>query len=144
MEITKREETIREVIADMEQLAKNCDPVEIPLKHHFSKDLYAREITIPKGTFVVGKIHKHQNLNILSKGKLALLSIEGAKIVEAPFTVVSPPGVKRVAYALEECVWTTIHSTSETDLEKIEEEVIAKDYDEVAIFKEVVECLGLP
>lgn len=142
MEITVREENIREVIDSMESIAKNCDPVEIPLQHYFSKDLYAREVTIPKGAFVVGKIHKYQNLNILSKGKLALLSIEGCKIVEAPFTVVSPPGVKRVAYAIEECVWTTIHSTPETDIEKIEEDVIAKNYDEVAIFKEAIKCLG--
>jgi hypothetical protein len=31
-------------------------------------------------------------------------------------------------YALEDTVWTTIHITEETDLDKIEDYVIAKDY----------------
>ena len=39
-------------------------------------------------------------------------------------------------YALEDTVWTTIHVTEETDLEKIEDYVIAKSYDEL-------EALGL-
>lgn len=142
--LEERSTAIREIISEIESKANQCEQVEIPLQHYFSKDVYAREIIIPKGTLVVGKIHKHQSLNILSKGKIALFSIEGAKIVEAPFTIVSPPGVKRVGYAIEECVWTTIHGTSETDLVKIEDEFIATDYDEVQIMKEVLPCLGSP
>jgi hypothetical protein len=45
--------------------------------------------------------------------------------------VVSPPGVKRLAYAHEESIWATIHGTDETDVDKIEEQFIAKDYSEV-------------
>ena len=45
------------------------------VKHYFSpKDekygccTYAREMFIPKGTLIIGKIHRHQHLNIISKG----------------------------------------------------------------------------
>lgn len=109
--------------------------IEIPLKHHFSKDVYAREIFIPKGTFLVGKIHKFENLNILSSGELSIISIEGCARVKAPFTVVSPAGVKRLAYAHEDSVWTTIHGTNEKDVEKIEDQFIAKSYEEILEFK---------
>lgn len=125
---------IRGFIAAVEERCMEV-PVEhhaqIPLQHHFSKDVYAREILIPKGSIVVGKIHKHENLNILSKGSLLLVSIDGVMKVEAPYTVVSSPGVKRLALALEDSVWTTIHGTAEKDLEKIEDEFIAKTYDDV-------------
>lgn len=104
------------------------EQVEIPTTHTFSKDVYAREIKIPAGTVLVGKIHKHENLNIISKGKITVVSVEGIKTIEAPYTFVSTPGVKRVGFAHEDTVWTTIHGTSETDLEKIEEQFIAKDY----------------
>lgn len=125
-------EEIRAFIAEIEENAnKSPAKIEIPPKHHFSKDVYAREINIPKDSIVVGKIHKHQNLNILSKGEMLLVSIDGVQHVKAPFTVVSSPGVKRLALALADCTWTTIHGTSETDVDKIENEFIAKTYDEV-------------
>lgn len=126
-------EEIKEFITHAEEMMKSSseNQIEIPLKNYFSKGVYAREIFIPKGSFAVGKIHKHENLNILSSGEISILSIEGFKRIKAPFTVVSPPGVKRFAYAHEDCVWTTIHGTNETDVEIIETEFIAKDYDEV-------------
>lgn len=126
---------IREFIADVERqaLAKSEEgfAVATPLTNHFSKGVYAREIFIPAGSVIIGKIHRHENLNILAKGDLTLLSIEGCTRVRAPFTVVSPPGVKRLAYAHEDSVWITIHGTNEKDLQKIEDEFIVKSYDEL-------------
>ena len=49
------------------------------------------------------------------------------KEVSAPFIVVSPPGTKRIALALEDCVWITVHGTHEKDVELIEKEFIAQD-----------------
>jgi hypothetical protein len=102
-----------------------------PLKHVFAPGAYAREIFIPKHTLVVGKIHKHSHLNMLMKGKVSVLTEEGPKILEAPMTMVSPAGTKRVVFTHEDTVWTTVHLTNETDVEKIETEIIAKDYDEL-------------
>ena len=102
--------------------------VELPVVHHFSKGVYARELHIPAGTTITGKIHKHVNLNILSKGEISVLTESGIERICAPFTVVSPPGTKRVAYAHTDCVWTTIHGTDETDLEKIEAEFVTDSH----------------
>jgi len=95
--------------------------LEIPPKHYFSEGAYAREITIPAGAVVTGKIHKHSQINILSKGEISVLTENGIERVKAPFTVVSPPGTKRVAFAHTECVWTTILGTDEKDPELIEQ-----------------------
>lgn len=122
---------IRLKIAEAEvALAKEVQ-LDIPPVHYFSKDVYAREIKVPKGSVIIGKIHKHKNLNIVSAGEISVLSIEGLKRIKAPCTFVSEPGVKRMAYVHEDTVWTTIHGTDEIDLEKIEEQFIAKNYDEV-------------
>jgi hypothetical protein len=122
---------LKEKINELEVDLRTMEQIEVPLKHYFSKDVYAREIIVPKGALLIGKIHKHANLNIVSKGKISVVSIDGIKTITAPATFVSSPGVKRVGYAHEDTVWTCIHGTSETDLEKIEAEFIAKDYDEV-------------
>jgi uncharacterized RmlC-like cupin family protein len=100
--------------------------LDIPVRHYFSDGVYAREITIPKGALVTGKIHKYQQLNILSSGELSVWIEDGLiKRVKAPFTTVSPPGTKRIAFAHEESTWTTILATNETDPEKIEAYFIA-------------------
>jgi len=111
------------------------------LKHYFTpKDekygcsTYAREIFLPKGSFVIGKIHRHQHLNFISKGKVKVFTEFGEKYFEAPCTFVSEVGLKRAVYAEEDTIWTTVHLTAfenESDLEQIEREVIAPTYDEM-------------
>lgn len=109
--------------------------------HHFSKDVYAREMQVPKGSVVVGKIHKFENLNILSKGEVSIFSIDGVMRVKAPFTFVASSGAKRVFVVHEDAVWTVIHGTAEKDLDKIEAQFIAKDYEELLPVREL-KCLG--
>lgn len=120
-------------------MMRDLPQLEIPVRHFFSPGVYAREIQIPKGAIVTGKIHKFSQLNILSKGDISVMTEDGIKRVQAPFTIVSPPGTKRIAYAHEDCVWTTIHGTDETDLEKIEDRFIAQDEAEYLDFRKKLE-----
>lgn len=126
---------VRELITQMERQAQageaKGEPIEIPITHHFSKSVYAREMRVPKGSLIIGKIHKFENLNILSSGEVSVLSIDGVIRVKAPFTIVASPGAKRVFFAHEDSVWTTIHGTDDKDLDKIENEFIAKTYADV-------------
>lgn len=120
---------IRGVIASIEKMCKELgEEIEIPVVHHFSKGVYAREMQMPVGALVVGKIHKHENLNILSAGEVSVLSVDGIKRVKAPHTFVASEGAKRVIYAHEDTVWTSIHGTHERDIAKIEAEFITEDY----------------
>lgn len=127
----------RERLAELERAIVECLPqVELKVVHHFSQGLYARELHIPKGTVLTGHIHKTQNLNIMSQGELTVLTEDGPVRVKAPFTIVSPPGTKRAAYAHEDTVWTTIHPTELTDLDEIEKAFIVKTFDEYQLFVE--------
>ena len=105
---------------------------ECPVRHIFAPGAYAREMTIPKGTVIIGKIHKHAHLNFISAGKVRVVTEHGSHELTAPHTFVSEVGTKRVVYALEETIWTTVHVTNETDLEKIEDYVIAKSFDDLS------------
>ena len=107
-------------------------PASCPVKHHFAPGSYGREMTLPAGMVVVGKIHKHAHINVISKGRVQVFTEqEGVLELAAPCTFVSSPGTKRVVYVLEETVWTTVHVTDKTDLAEIEREVIATDFMEV-------------
>ncbi len=51
----------------------------------------------------------------------------------APCVLKSMPGTKRIGYFHEDSSWITVHPTSDTDLEKIEQQVIVPD-DEIDQF----------
>jgi hypothetical protein len=120
----------REMILALEEEMRKLPPGEAPVTHHFCEGVYAREMFIPKGTMLTGKIHRFAHINIISKGDITVLTEHGMKRIKAPCTLISQPGIKRAGYAHEDTVWTTIHPTHETDLEKLEEHFIAKDFSE--------------
>ena len=120
---------------DLEDI-KKVYLAQTDLKHidYFSYGLYARELYIPKNITVVGKLHKYPQMNILTKGKLQVLVDEEIKILEAPCVICSPAGTKRIAYALEDSIWITIHATEETNVDKIEQYFIAQTEQEYLDF----------
>ena len=103
-----------------------------PVKHTFSDGIYVREMFVPKGMMLVGKIIKQAHHIFLMSGKIAIITEDGEKIMEGPCSVVAKGGTKRVGYALTDVVWINVHPniTDTQDLDKLEQEVIAKDYDE--------------
>jgi len=142
--IDKRIELGREKILEFQnELAKQPgawegDSENCPLKHSFAPGVYVREIFIPKGICLVGKIHKHEHPNFLMSGEvLVVTEHEGRQHLKAPLSMISKAGTKRVVYALEDTVWITVHVTGETDLEKIEDFVIAKSFEEYEQFKKM-------
>lgn len=132
----------REMVNAWEALARTAPQVELRVEHHFSFGVYSKTIYIPKGIILTGHIHKFENLNILSKGKMLVSIGDKMEIVEAPFIVVSPPNTKRIAEALEDCVWTTILGTQEKDINVIENEFVAHSEEEYLEFAK--QQLALP
>ena len=102
-----------------------------PLEHSFGDGLYIRKITMPKGMLLVSKIHKKTHPYFILKGDVSVLTEEGIVRLKAPYSGMTFPGTKRVLYMHEETVWITVHSTDKTDLKEIEEEIIAKTFDDV-------------
>jgi len=106
-----------------------CTDDECPVTHHFAPGLYAREILLPAGIRIIGKIHRHAHVNTISKGRVTVFTEFGSQELVAPVTFVSKPGTKRAVVAHEDTIWTTYHPTNETDLAKIEDYVIAPSFE---------------
>ena len=111
---------------------------EVEEHHNFSDGVYVRSVHLKKGDLLVGKIHKTEHSNILSKGDVSVLTewgYERLTVENTPLIWKSQPWTKRVVYAHEDSFWTVIHPTNETDLAKIEDEVIAKNYGELELIE---------
>lgn len=107
--------------------------------HHFAQGVYGRELRIPAGTRVMGKVHRHSTLNILAAGELAVTTPDGPQVLKAPAIFVSPAGTRKLGMAITDCVFLNVHASQETDLEKLEAELIEPD--ELTIAGET-KCLG--
>ena len=81
--------------------------------HHFAPGMYLRELTVPAGMLIVGKIHKHAHFLMVLKGRARVVSEFGDDLLEAGYIGVSQPGVKRVVHAIEDTLFVTVHVNKE-------------------------------
>jgi len=109
----------------IEKLMLSEEQIDCPVQHHFGPGIYIREVFIPAGTYAMGHAHKKPTMNILLRGKMAVMVNGQAKVIEGPFIFNSEPG-RKFAYAIEGCVFQNLHATDETDLNKIENEFVDK------------------
>ena len=136
-----RRQTFRNKIVEFEDKLNNSELAlsqkelheKNPVKHSFADGCYIREIFNPAGELLVTKIHKKEHPFFLMKGKMSILTEDGVKHVQAPHHGITKPGTKRIIYTHTDCVFVTVHATDKTDVDEIEKEVIANDFNDPAI-----------
>lgn len=106
-------------LAGLPQLAADCI-------HAFAPGIYIRQVTLTAGTFVMGHRHKTAHLNVMLSGRLTLFNDDGSRSeLIAPVICVAQPG-RKVAYVHERTVWLNLYATAETDVEKLEAQLLDK------------------
>lgn len=133
---------MREKIVELEDAIKRhpdaLGPSDFKTTHHFAPGVYMRELFIPKGVLLTGKIHKTEHLNILSQGKLSVWTEDGMKTLLASTVLKSLPGAKRVGYAHEDSVWITVHHNPEDEknVERLEDALVLETFEQFLSFVE--------
>lgn len=98
---------------------------ETGLHHLFQDDLYIREVRIPAGTLIVGRIHKIGHEMELLKGQVILIGPDGfSHGVQAPEKVHTGPGFQMVCFTLSDVIARTIHPNADQnrDIAELEAE----------------------
>ena len=131
LKIANKEKTVVEGMEEIKNFLMDptTEQTELPLKHSFAPGVYARELEIPAGTLLIGKIHKHRHHNFLMKGSILVLTeTNGVELLQAPLMIVSEEGTQRIGYAVTDTIWTTIHENKDNseDLDVIEERTVVK------------------
>ena len=114
-----------------------------PLIHRYADHVYAREIFMPKDHVITSKIHKTCHFYVILEGEVIVATDEGTVRLKAPYVGITPAGTKRAIHILEDCKWITFHlnPTNTQDLKKIEDDVIAKSFDELPDLTEKVNSI---
>lgn len=114
--------------SDVAYTGEDFDKIN-PLVHNFADGMYIRQITMPAGQIIISKIHGQTHPYFILEGDVSVLTEDGVKRFKAPYSGITKEGTKRVLYTHEDTVWTTVQRTNETNLEKIENELMIKEED---------------
>tara|TARA_R110002153_G_C13263379_1_gene492620 strand:- start:667 stop:1272 length:606 start_codon:yes stop_codon:yes gene_type:complete len=148
LEIRRRKE-FRENISQLEQDIINIEggmTGELlhktnPVKHTFAGGCYVREIHNPANELIVTKIHKKEHPFFLMKGEMSILTEDGIEHIKAPYQGITKPGTKRAIYTHEECIFITVHATSNTTIEDVEDEVVCTEYKDLPQGQDAIDIL---
>ena len=124
---TQKQSYITAVQGVQQQIEQHGDLIDVPVQHHLAPGVYMRQMDAKGGTLVVSKMHRTEHMNILLKGSLTIATENGIELMVAPCVLKSMPGTKRIGYFHEDSSWITVHPTEETDLSKIEKQVIVPE-----------------
>lgn len=104
-----------ERIEAMELAMAECEQVDIPVKNNHANGMYTREITIPRGTLLTGRVHLFDYVDIMLSGDITVATAEGAKRFTGANVLDGKAGRKRAGYAHEDTRWITVHKTDIQD-----------------------------
>jgi len=112
---------MKENILNLEDAIRKAPPIEMPVTNHFSDGVYTRELFIPKGSVLTGRVHKTSHINLILQGDISIATDEGVRRIKAPLVFVSKAGTKKAGYAHEDTIWVNCHATESTDIGEIKE-----------------------
>jgi quercetin dioxygenase-like cupin family protein len=122
----------REQIERLQAEVAKMPQAELETEHYFHAGMYARKVYRPAGALIVGKVHKKDHFFLCAKGEIIAWTEGGMKHLYAGDIVQSKPGTKRVTLSVTDAIGITFHNSAETDLDKLEKELIEPD--ELALF----------
>ena len=103
------------------------------ISHHWAgqgdaKGIYAKEIRIPAGFMLASHQHSYDHLSILASGRVRLATPAGVQYLVGPVALTIAKGVTHKVLAITDAIWFCIHPTEETDVDKIDQAIIAREH----------------
>lgn len=109
------------------------------IKHHFSAGVYTKETRIPAGYVLVQHKHKFDHLSILASGSIELMVDDVKTVVDAPACLTIEANKHHGVKSLTDVVWYCIHATECTDIDEVDEVLIAPSNESEA--QQMAQCL---
>ena len=117
-------------ILRIEKMLLGLEQIECPVKHYLIDGVYLREMFIPAGTVLTGKIHNFESIAILESGTINIANGEESYSLTAPHKFIDKAGIKRLGYAVTDCVFCTIHKVDTDNIEELEKTLVSDTFDQ--------------
>lgn len=118
-----------ETMNAIDSVIASAPQVECPVVNRFTPGLYSREIFMPAvdehGLILTSKIHKTEHQFVILEGEVSVwMPDTGWVRYTAPCVGITKPGTRRLLHIHKDTRWITFHPTTETDMKKLEAELI--------------------
>lgn len=124
-ELTEGGQSVKELqrIEALEAMLTHSDKLDVTTFHEFMDGIYIRGIRVPKDAVLVGRMHRHQCLNFMERGKVATIVNGEAKLFEAGYFGISGALTRKASVVIEDMTWVTVHANpdNERNIAKLEE-----------------------
>lgn len=135
-----------EKVGALAVMFKERGDVLCPVMHRFEPGLYVREMHVPKGTYFIGRAHRHGHKVTLDAGTVRLISERdeavlhggpGAELVTVPYYVM-------VFEAMTDVYGSTYHPnpSNSRNIDALEDDIFHPAEDILAIGREVLNRLS--
>jgi len=112
-----------------EQTLLQLPQAQCSVVHHFGPGVCIREVFMPAGTLAIGHKQKFEHLNIMLRGKVMVVTDDGAtQVLTAPMIFTGKAG-RKIGYILEDTVWQNVYATELKDINAIEDFYVEKSDD---------------
>lgn len=129
----------KEAVEALEQaMLRHDNQIELnELRHFWSGDVYCRELFMPAGALVVGRIHKFDHMEIMVSGNVSLSTNDGSVEHLTGYNIFeAKAGKKRVLYMHEDTLWITCHSSPRYEPEFMMPYLSCATFDEFVEFQQ--------
>jgi quercetin dioxygenase-like cupin family protein len=92
--------------------------------HHFGGGVYAKEMHLPAGSFVVQHKHEFDHLSVLASGRVYVGVDEVIAEYSAPACILIKAGANHVVEAVTDAVWYCVHATDCADEDAVDNQLI--------------------
>ena len=129
------QQQIKDFHQEVQAMPESVGSSDDGVTHYVNGGMYAREMVMPAGMVIIGKIYTQDHICIVTKGVIDVVDSFGKRRIKAPFTLTGKAGTQRVGITLEDTVWTTITATELKEPEAIMNSITTTDY---KYFKELL------
>ncbi|MCP4910023.1 MAG: SET domain-containing protein-lysine N-methyltransferase [Bacteroidetes bacterium] len=128
---------VNDRVRKLEKYLATLDQVDVTVEHEFIDGLYKRTMRVPAGTVLTGAIHKVKHMDVMTKGSMIVVTENGTKEINAPFTMTTQTGVKKCGIAVSDVEWCTFHAAPYNTIEEMEAHIHSENDADLFIEGEV-------
>lgn len=138
--LQRRDLSWPEKLGALAVMFKEKGDVLCPVSHRFEPGLYIREMFIPKGTYFIGRAHRHGHKVTLDAGSVRFIQEFGENVLQATIELRTAPYYQMVFEALTDVWGSTFHRnpTNSRDIDKLEAEAFLPADEVLAIGRAVL------
>ena len=117
----------QEAIETLQRMISTVPQAVLTTDHHFCDGMYMRTLFRPADTLIVGKVHKKEHFYVVCFGDVTVTSDGFRERIQGFKVLICKPGTKRAVYAHADSLCLTVHRTEETELERVEADLVHED-----------------